>query len=124
MRSEFVYVLFTSDSFARLWKFNNNIVMIKFMHFLQIMIRCGFPVTVHDRTNFWIIQFSLDSTNTKIISVLLAFNCSHKIRLNTAHLIAALRTAIENGGVLDNDTTSFDDCFDSLGFVLALEEVR
>lgn len=28
------YVLFTPDSFARLWKFNNNIVMIKLMPFL------------------------------------------------------------------------------------------
>jgi hypothetical protein len=29
MCPEFVYVALTQDSFARLWKFNHNIIMIK-----------------------------------------------------------------------------------------------
>ena len=34
MCPEFIYVVLTSDSFAGLWKFSYNIIMIKLMHSL------------------------------------------------------------------------------------------
>jgi hypothetical protein len=34
MCPEFVYVVLTQDSFARLWKFNYDIIMINLMHSL------------------------------------------------------------------------------------------
>lgn len=38
MRPEFVYVLLAPNSFARLWKFHHNVIMIKFMRYLCLGI--------------------------------------------------------------------------------------
>ena len=56
MCPEFVYVALTQDSFARLWKFNHNIIMIKPMDSLNHE-PMWLPVTIQGGKYFLVIQY-------------------------------------------------------------------